>query len=183
MPGLLADVEAAVATATSNKSMEVAACALRGLDVTLPSALRWLRRRVRTIRIALDAVLRLTSIAPLISFSTYAIPPTRPISGNVLLWLRGAFAPQLLQGISAPLGFLPVQGRERLHAADQHKMGTDEEFDLRYVVATDAEHQRCNTSPSIRSQQSAFRRPRTCAESGVPTIACKTALPACTWRG
>src|SRR6266436_2886944 len=45
MPGLLASIEDAVAAALSAKSMEAAADALRGLDITLPSAMRWLRRQ------------------------------------------------------------------------------------------------------------------------------------------
>jgi len=49
-PGLLDTIEDSVAAAGSAKSMEAAADRLRGPDITLPSAVRWLRRRVRAVR-------------------------------------------------------------------------------------------------------------------------------------
>jgi hypothetical protein len=64
LPGLLESIEDAVAEAISAKSMEAAADALRGLDVTLPSALRWLHRRVRAAKAVVDAVLRLVLERP-----------------------------------------------------------------------------------------------------------------------
>ena len=163
--------------------MEVAAGALRSLNVTLPSALRWLRRRLRAVHVALDAVLRLASIAPAASFMMCAAPLANLRSESVLLWLRRAVAPQLLSSLPSPLGFLPAQGSARSQRGDQQREGRDEVFDSRYVVVTDARHQPCDTSSSIRSQRSAFRRPRICAGFGVPIAAYTTGVPADTCNG
>ena len=48
LPGNLDEIEDAVNTAGSCKSQEEAACALRP-EITLPSALRWLRRRIKYV--------------------------------------------------------------------------------------------------------------------------------------
>src|SRR5205085_9843106 len=53
-PGLLATIEASISVASS-KSMEAAADALRGPDVSLPGAVRWLRRRIRAVQAGLEA--------------------------------------------------------------------------------------------------------------------------------
>lgn len=49
LPGLLSSIEDSIVVASSARSMEAAADALRGPEVTLPGAVRWLRRRVRVI--------------------------------------------------------------------------------------------------------------------------------------
>ena len=49
LPGLLSSVETAVYAASAYGSIEAAADALRQDDVSLPSAIRWLRRRVRAV--------------------------------------------------------------------------------------------------------------------------------------
>jgi len=64
LPGLLTDIEFAAAEAKTARSMEVAADTLRGFEVTLPSALRWLRRRVQAMRVALEAASHLVSLTP-----------------------------------------------------------------------------------------------------------------------
>ena len=56
MTGLLTSIEDSITAASAAKSFEAAACALRGPDITLPGAVRWLRRRVRAVRSVLDAV-------------------------------------------------------------------------------------------------------------------------------
>jgi hypothetical protein len=65
----------------SAKSMEAAADTLRGLDVTLPSALRWLHRRVRAVQVVHDAVSRLCQIDILVSGS---MGPNDPGERHVL---------------------------------------------------------------------------------------------------
>lgn len=55
-PGLLASIEHSVTVALSAKSMEAAADVLRGPEVTLPSAVRWLRRRTQAVKTALAAI-------------------------------------------------------------------------------------------------------------------------------
>ena len=47
MTGLLTSIEDSITGASTAKSFEAAASALRGPDITLPGAVRWLRRRVR----------------------------------------------------------------------------------------------------------------------------------------
>lgn len=59
LPGLLVAIEDSVNAAALSRSVEAAADTLRGLEVTLPSAVRWLRRRVNAVRTALDVVSRL----------------------------------------------------------------------------------------------------------------------------
>jgi hypothetical protein len=81
LPGLLVDVEEAVSTVASAKSIEAAADMLRGVEVTLPSAVRWLRRRVHAVQAVLDAVLRLmpeTAIGP---FASGTAPHIRSVKG------------------------------------------------------------------------------------------------------
>ena len=49
LPGSLASIQESIAVAHSARSMEAAADVLRGLDISLPSAVRWLRRRVNAV--------------------------------------------------------------------------------------------------------------------------------------
>jgi len=105
LPGMLTSVEAAAAAVKLAGSMEAAADALRGFEVTLPSALRWLRRRVRALQAAIAAVSQLvpqTSVAVLARRSALRIDPGQ---GHVLLGLRRSLAPRVLQRLPAPLGF------------------------------------------------------------------------------
>jgi len=64
-PGLLASIEHSVAVALSAESMEAAADALRGPEVTLPSAVCWLRRRTQAVKTALAHVMPRTAIGSL----------------------------------------------------------------------------------------------------------------------
>src|SRR3954452_275847 len=57
-PGLLASIDDTITVASSAKSMEAAADALRGPDISLPGAVRWLRRRFHAAQAGLDAVKR-----------------------------------------------------------------------------------------------------------------------------
>jgi hypothetical protein len=103
LPGLLADVEKAVSTVASAKSIEAAADALRGVEVTLPSAVRWLRRRVHAVQAVPDAVLRLMPETAIGLFASDAAPQIG--QGHVMLGLRRSLRPQLLNRLPAPLGF------------------------------------------------------------------------------
>src|SRR4051812_45636416 len=97
LSGLLDAVEDSIAVARSAKSMEAAADLLRGPDVSLPGAVRWLRRRVRAVRAALDAVSRLVP----------ELPADRPgvDRPGLLCRLRRTLPPAVLADIPAPLGF------------------------------------------------------------------------------
>lgn len=180
LPGVLADVEAAAATVMSARSMEAAADTLRGFEVTLPSALRWLRRRVRVVQEALDAVSRL--VPPLTALVSSAGLRIDPGQSPCLLGLRRSLPSQWLYRLPAPLGFRSP-GPLRRDAGHQHDMGPDDEGIARYAGATELEPSSCNASPPILCQQRSFRRPRTCAASGAPIAVCKRAAPACTYSG
>jgi hypothetical protein len=56
LPDLLDSIEESVTVAHSAKSLEAAADLVRGPGIGLPGAIRWLRRRVQSVRTALAAV-------------------------------------------------------------------------------------------------------------------------------
>ena len=92
LPGLLAEVEEVVAAVTREPSIEAAAASVRELEVSLPAAVRWLRRRLRPVQLALRVV--------------------RGIAGGVvrvdvpgfLVHLRRGLDAQTLAHLPAPLG-------------------------------------------------------------------------------
>ena len=108
-PGTLAQIEEVVAVVEDSPSLEAAANALRTDDVTLATALRWIRRRTRLVRIVLTTVI---SLLPNLCLGT---APT--IHGfrlllageSVLAPLRGITAWHLAD-LSRPLGFRPPPG-------------------------------------------------------------------------
>ena len=108
-PGTLAEIEAVVAVVEDSPSLEAAANALRTDDVTLTTALRWIRRRTRLVRTALTNVV---SLLPDLCLGT---APT--IHGfrlllageSVLLPFRG-IAVLHLADLPRPLGFRPPPG-------------------------------------------------------------------------
>ena len=124
-PGLLSDIEHVVATVEQAPSLEVAADRLRSDDITLPSAVRWVRRRLAPVRGLLTTVVGLLpqwlqGCAPQI-----AAVRTRLSCAQALIRLR-ELARAHLQGLARPLGFKPpsVLGGER-KAGFQHDMGPD----------------------------------------------------------
>src|SRR4051812_1432250 len=124
MPGLLDTVEDSVAVAGSARSLEAAADRLRGPDITLPSAVRWLLRRVRAVRTGLDAVARLVPDPP-----AGSMDPNRP---HGLVQLRRALAPAVLADIPAPLGFQASRRAGRTDHGNQPEVGPDGTPDARY---------------------------------------------------
>jgi hypothetical protein len=58
-PGTLGEIEAVVAEVERARSVEAAANALRPDDVTLATALRWIRRRLRLVHAVLRVVVSL----------------------------------------------------------------------------------------------------------------------------
>ena len=123
LPGLLASVEDVAAAARAFRSMEAAADSLRGFEVSLPSALRWLRRRVRAMDMAIEAVLQLLPHRSLTTLAGCLALQGDSGQGGMLLGLRRSLAPQLLHRLPAPLGFLPSQGAMRSREANQHDDG------------------------------------------------------------
>lgn len=118
-PGLLASVEDSVAVTLSAQSIEAVADRLRGPDITLPSAVRWLRRRIRAIRAALHAVTYMVPDLPIGAFASGAATGGGSGQTQILLGLRRSLPPPILSCIPAPLGFLR-------NGKYQHGMGPDE---------------------------------------------------------
>lgn len=112
LPGLLAEVEETISAAARSSSIEAAAASMRDLEVSLPSAIRWLRRRLGPIRRAIQ-VLR-DSDAEVVS-----------VDAGFLTRLRLDLDDQALAHLPPPLGF-ETRNHDR-HAVEgcQHKMGPD----------------------------------------------------------
>src|SRR5699024_6781764 len=108
-PGLLTDIEHAVAQAQSARSLEAAADTLRGFEVTLPSALRWLRRRVATVQTGLETLSRALPPALTAMPASDSVLPLNPGRDDVLLELRRSLSPSLLHRLAAPLGLSSKQ--------------------------------------------------------------------------
>ena len=124
-PGELAAVESVVATVEAARSVEAAADVLRP-EITLPSAVRWIRRRLIPVRRALLAVVTLlpdlfTGDARVAAVRLALATP------SVLLALRthADVAPHLAT-LPTPLGFHPRSSRRHAWpSAAPHGMGAD----------------------------------------------------------
>lgn len=93
LPGTLALIEHCMAVSAAERSVERAADALRGLDISLPSAVRWLRRRLCAVRTVRDAM---SSMAAIDLCVTTSIPV-----------LRHALSADILSQLPSPVGFRP----------------------------------------------------------------------------
>jgi len=123
LPGELAAMEAVVATVEAARSVEAAADVLRP-DLTLPSAVRWVRRRLTPVRRALLAVITLlpdlfTSDARLGAVRLALATP------SALVALRTHAAAHLAT-LPTPLGSHPRSSRrDAPPSAAPHGMGAD----------------------------------------------------------
>jgi len=105
LSGTLSEVEAVVRAAEQAPSLE-ALCDSERLDVELPGALRWVRRRVQGVHAIL------TTLRGLLGEPFIAVAPTLTAFSihlgvtEVLVALRGIAAPWLAV-LPAPLGFAP----------------------------------------------------------------------------
>jgi hypothetical protein len=121
----LSDIEHVVATVEQAKSLEAAANQLRQDDITLASALRWVRRRVAPVHRLLTILVGLLpqwlqGCAP-----TIVDLRTRLSSGEVLVLLR-ELACLHLPALARPLGLrAPVVGAGEHQVGFQHDMGPD----------------------------------------------------------
>jgi len=122
-PGELDALEHVVATVESVRSVEAAADVLRP-EITLPSAVRWVRRRLTPVRRVLLAVVTLlpdlfTGDARVAAVRLALATP------SALMALRIHAAPHLAT-VSTPLGFHPhASRREARPPAAPHDMGAD----------------------------------------------------------
>lgn len=121
LPGTLDEVELAATVADDCPSQEEAAELLRP-EITLPAALRWLRRRLGYVRLILvtAAGLLLPATAPNLASFRRALGSRR-----VLVALRGK-AGCFLRSLPPILGFGPRQvNRWPTKTASQQSLGTD----------------------------------------------------------
>jgi hypothetical protein len=124
-PGTLSEIEQVVATVERAKSVEAAADALRRDAVTLPSAIRWVRRRLRLVRALLTIVVGLLPQWLLGCSPTIGALRTRLACPQVLVALRER-ANAHLQALGRPLGFRHPPYPAGEHPSDlQQHMGPD----------------------------------------------------------
>jgi transposase-like protein len=116
-PGTLSEIERVVATLEQARSLEAAADALRSDPVTLASAVRWVRRRVRPVRALLTVLVGLFPQFLLGCAPTVGALRGRLSCEQVLLLLR-ELAQVHLQALAYPLGF-----HHRLAACGEHQRG------------------------------------------------------------
>ena len=103
-PGTLSEIEQVVATVEQTRSLEAAADTLRSDPVTLPSAVRWVRRRVAPVRALLTILVGLLPQLLLGCVPTIAALRGRFACEQVLVLLR-ELAQLHLQALARPLGF------------------------------------------------------------------------------
>ena len=119
LPGLLDTIETCVAAVQSARSAEAAADLVRGPEVTLPGAIRWLRRRVQAVRTGIAAVANLTPELPV----NIGIGQT-----GFLRALRRSLPMTVLSYVPAPLGFGTRCQIGNVH--NQHEVGPDSKLGL-----------------------------------------------------
>lgn len=105
-PGTLADIERVVATAEQASTLEAAANELRPDDITLPSAMRWVRRRLDPVRDLLTIMVGLLPQLLLGCAPTLSALRARLGCAQVLVSLRACAAVHL-QSLRPPLGLRP----------------------------------------------------------------------------
>jgi hypothetical protein len=122
-PGDLDDLERVVAQVDAARSIEAAADVLRP-DIVLPSAVRWVRRRLTLIRATLLAVV--TLLPDLFGGDAHLGAVRAALDTDHALVLLRARAATLLAALPRPLGFAR-QGRARpaRRTRRQHRMGAD----------------------------------------------------------
>ena len=113
LPGLLAKVEDAIIAAAHSPSIETAAASIREPAISLPSAVRWLRRRLRPVRRPIGALRDAgVEVAPVVDV-------------GFLRRLRVGLGDSELAHLPPPLGFGFKARVWEPDDGDQHKMGPD----------------------------------------------------------
>ena len=122
-PGDLDDLERVVAHVDAARSIEAAADGLRP-DIVLPSAVRWVRRRLTLVRVTLLAVV---TLLPDLFGGSAQLGAVRAAldTDHALVTLR-ARATALLPVLPRPLGFVPHLRTPRAPIPPRpHGMGAD----------------------------------------------------------
>lgn len=119
--GTLAEIEQVVAAVEQARSLEAAADRLRHDDISLPSAMRWTRRRVRLVHTLLAILVGVLPQLLLGCAPTLHAFRTRLASEQVLMRLRDV-AQAHLHALPRPLGLHPPPsaGGERKRARQQY---------------------------------------------------------------
>lgn len=168
LPGLLGSVDAVVASVPRMRSMEAAANALRQDDVSLPAAVRWLRRRVRAVQAALQAVSSLHPSTPGIRHLCGI--PGEASSSCTLVELRRELSPQTLSELPAPLGFLRLQRGVWDHSTFvQQDTGPDGRRKPIYAATVNCEQTVCSLNQPIHVDPGRLRRQPRSSMYGVTT--------------
>jgi hypothetical protein len=124
LAGTLAEVEAVVDQVERSPTLENAVAELR-LDIELPGALRWTRRRRQAIHAALTTLKGLMPECFLPCAPSLAAFREHLAVVSVLITLR-AIAAVHLSHLPPPLGFHPrPQQRTEHHRGHQHRAGPD----------------------------------------------------------
>lgn len=122
-PGELDAIEHVVTTVEEAHSVEAAADVLRP-EITLPSAVRWIRRRLTPVRLALLTLVTLWPDRGL-GASTLSQTRTRLTTTSALVALR-TLVPDHLEALPTPLGFRPPRSRrDRAPGGRPHGLGAD----------------------------------------------------------
>jgi hypothetical protein len=122
-PGELAIMESVVATVEAARSVEAAADVLRP-DITLPAAVRWIRRRLMPVRRALLAVV--TLLPDLFTGDARLTAVRRALATPAALVALRTHAAPHLPTLPTPLGFHPRSSRRDARpSAAPHGMGAD----------------------------------------------------------
>ena len=122
-PGRLDDLERVVAHVEGARSIEAAADVLRP-DIVLPSAVRWVRRRLTLVRATLVIVV---TLLPDLFVGNATLGAVRAVLGtdHALVTLRARAAAHVL-ALPRPLGFGPhVRPPRAPRPRSQHDTGAD----------------------------------------------------------
>jgi hypothetical protein len=122
-PGSLDDLERVVAHVETARSIEAAADLLRP-EIVLPSAVRWVRRRLTLVRATLLAVV---TLLPDVCGSDARVGALRATldTDHALVTLRRRAA-MILPALARPLGFAPpVRRHVARRPRPQHELGAD----------------------------------------------------------
>lgn len=122
-PGTLTAIEEVVVAVEGHRSVEAAADALRP-DITLASAVRWLRRRTTAVRLVL---LTLATLLPdRFPVDVHVGTWRAKVGSPVVLPALRAWVPWHLRMLPTPLGFRPhPRRRAGRRRGSPHGMGAD----------------------------------------------------------
>ena len=122
-PGDLDDLERVVVQVEMARSIEAAADVLRP-DIVLPSAVRWVRRRLTLVRITLLAIV--TLLPDVCGSDAHLSAVRKALATDHALVVLRARAASVLAALPRPLGFARhVRSRHARPTTPQHDLGAD----------------------------------------------------------